>query len=238
MPRTPLALGQRGTTPLHSRLASRAPRAVIKLAAAVLAAGLAVAACGTVKMGAAATLSNQRISTTNLSAEVSDLSAGYQAYQHQIQLQYPVSQMPQQVLAWLVRFQVRDRLAQREGITVTPSEAQQALAAITAQIRQGGSTATLPEIAVANGLPPDMITDLGRYQAIETKLLNRLDGGKLPTASAAQQALQIAFNVSQSRPARTARARGAGTTPGPCGWLGSGGDVLRPEQGRPAVLRG
>src|SRR5258708_24644386 len=123
-------------------------------------------------MGAAATLSNQRISTTNLSAEVSDLSAGYQAYQHQIQLQYPVSQMPQQVLAWLVRFQVRDRLAQREGITVTPSEAQQALAAITAQIRQGGSTATLPEIAVANRLPPDRITDLGRHQPTQTKLAN------------------------------------------------------------------
>ena len=78
------------------------PRTSIKLAAAVLAAGLALAACGTVKMGAAAILSNQRISTTNLSDEVSDLSAGYQAYQHQIQLQYPVSQMPQQVLGWLV----------------------------------------------------------------------------------------------------------------------------------------
>jgi SurA N-terminal domain len=179
------------------------PRTSIKLAAAVLAAGLAVAACGPVKMGAAAILGNQRISTTNLSAEVSDLSAGYQTYQHQIQLQYPASQMPQQVLAWLVRFQVRDRLAQRVGITVTPTQVQQALAAITAQIRQGGSTATLTEIAVANGLPPDMIPALGRYQAIETKLLNRLDGGKLPTASAAQQALQTAFNASQCRAAKS-----------------------------------
>lgn len=179
------------------------PRTPIKLAAAVLAAGVAVAACGPVKMGAAAIFGSQRISTTNLSAEVFDLNAGYQAYKHQIQLQYPVSQMPQQVLAWLVRFGVRDQLAQRAGITVTPTDVQHALAAITAQIRQGGSTATLPEIAVANGLPPDMITDLGRYQAIETNLLNRLDGGKLPTAPAAQQALETKFNASQCRAAKS-----------------------------------
>lgn len=179
------------------------PRTPIRLAAAVIAAGLAVAACGPVKMGAAAIVGNQRISATNLSAEVSNLNAGYQAYKAQIQLQYSVSEMPQQVLAWLVRFGVRDRLAQREGITVTPSEVQQALAAITAQIRQSGSTATLAEIAVANGLPPDMINALGRYQAIETKLLNRLDGGKLPTAPTAQQALAARFDGSQCRAAKS-----------------------------------
>jgi hypothetical protein len=100
------------------------PRTSIKLAAALAAAGVAVAACGTVKMGAAAIVGNQRISTTSLAEEVSSLSAGYQAYKNQVQLQYPVSEMPQQVLAWLVRFQVRDRLAQREGITVTPTQAQ------------------------------------------------------------------------------------------------------------------
>jgi hypothetical protein len=179
------------------------PRTSIKLAAAVLAAGVAVAACGTVKMGAAAIVGNQRISATNLSGEVSNLSAGYRSYSGQITLQFPASEMPQEVLAWLVRFRVRDRLAEREGITVTPAEVQQALAAITAQIRQGGSSATLPEIAVANGLPPDMITALGRYQAIETKLLNRLDGGKLPTTPAAQQALAASFNGSQCRAAKS-----------------------------------
>jgi len=178
-------------------------RTSIKLAAAVLAAGVGVAACGSVKLGAAAIVGSQRISTTNLSSEVSNLNAGYQAYSRQIQLQFPVSEMPQQVLAWIVRFQVRDRLAQRERITVTPTDVQQALAGITAQIRQGGSSATLPELAVANGLPPDMITDLGRYQAIQTKLLNRLDGGKLPTAPAAQQTLETEFNASQCRAAKS-----------------------------------
>ncbi len=199
MPRPPLALG--GTTPLQPPAASRAPRAVIKLAAAVLAVGVAVAACGQVKMGAAAIVGNQRISATNLSGEVSNLSAGYQAYSRQITLQYPVSEMPQEVLAWLVRFRVGDRLAQQEGITVTPAEAQQALADIATAA--GVSTDKLAEVAVANGLPPDMITALGRYQAIETKLVNRLDRGKLPTAPAAQQALKARFTGSQCRAAKS-----------------------------------
>ena len=179
------------------------PRIPIKLAAAALVAGVAVAACAPVKMGAAAIVGSRRITTTSLAQEVSNLGNGYQAYKNQIQLQYPVSEMPQQVLAWLVRFQVRDRLAQREGITVTPAQVEQALAAITAQIRQSRSSATLAQIAVANGLPPDQLPALGRYQAIQTTLLNRLDGGKLPTATAAQQALQARFNGSQCLAAKS-----------------------------------
>jgi hypothetical protein len=179
------------------------PRSWMKLAAGVLAGGVAVAACGTVHMGAAAIVGNQRISSSNLSAEVANLNAGYQRYHHQVQLQYPVSQMPQQVLAWIIRFQVRDRLASREGITVTATQVQQALAAITASIRQSGNNATLPEVAVANGLPPDMVTNLGQYQAIETKLLDRLDGGKLPASTAAQQALENTFNKSQCQAAKS-----------------------------------
>ena len=179
------------------------PRSSIRLAAAVFAAGIAVAACGTVKMGAAAIVGDQRISTNNLGQEVDNLDAGYQAYKSKIQLQYPLSQAPQQVLAWLVRFQVRDRLAQQQGITITPGDEQQALASITAQIQQNGSSASLPEVAVANGLPPDMIPDLGRYQAIQTKLLDRLDGGKLPSATSAQQALENKFNGTQCRAAKS-----------------------------------
>jgi len=179
------------------------PRSWMKLAAGVLAGGVAVAACGTVHMGAAAIVGNQRISSSNLSAEVANLNAGYHQYHHQIQLQYPVSQMPQQVLAWIIRFQIRDRLATREGITVTATQVQQALAAITTSIRQSGNYAPLSAIAVANGLPPDMVNDLGQYQAIETKLLDLLDGGKLPASTSGQQALEDKFNLSQCRAAKS-----------------------------------
>jgi hypothetical protein len=179
------------------------PRSWMKLAAGVLAGGVAVAACGTVHMGAAAIVGNQRISSSNLSAEVADLDAGYQRYHHQIQLQYPASQMPQQVLAWIIRFQVRDRMAAREGITVTPTDAQQAMRTIENSLRQSGENAPLPAVAVANGLPPDMLSDLYQYQAIETKLVDRLDGGKVPASTAAQQALENRFNLSQCQAAKS-----------------------------------
>ena len=179
------------------------PRTTMKLAGAVLAVGLMVAACGTVKMGAAAITTSQRISTTTLSAQVANLDAAYQANKRQIQLQYPASEMPQQVLSWLVRFQVRDAMAAQHWVTVTPTQSQAALVAIAASIRQGGSTATLTQVAVANGLPPDLLDELGQYQAIETQLLDRLDGGKLPSSAAAQQSLETAFDKSQCRAAKS-----------------------------------
>jgi peptidyl-prolyl cis-trans isomerase SurA len=178
-------------------------RTSMKLGAALAAAGIAVTACGQVQMGAAAILGSQRISAAALSAQVDNLNAGYHTYHGKIQLQYPVSQMPQQALSWLVRFRVRDALAARENVTVSRGDAQRALDQINAQIRQGGGSATLPELAVANGLPPDLITDLGRYQAIENAVIARLDGGKLPAKQAALQVLQSRFNVAQCRASKS-----------------------------------
>jgi len=175
----------------------------MKLAAVMLAAGVTVAACGTAKMGAAAITGSQRISTTTLSAQVANLNAAYQAHKSEIQLQYPASQMPQQVLSWLVRFRVGDEQAAQQGITVTKADAQKALAAISASIRAGGGNTTLAEAAVANGLPPDMLDELGRYQAIETKLADRLDGGKQPASAAEQQALQAKLSKSQCQAAKS-----------------------------------
>jgi hypothetical protein len=179
------------------------PRTPMKLAAVMLAVGITAAACGSVKLGAAAITSSQRISTTTLSDQVANLDAAYQAHKSEIQLQYPASQMPQQVLSWLVRFQVRDAMAAQQGITVTPTQAEQALVAIGLSVRQSGSNASLTEVAVANGLPPDLLDELGRYQAIETKLLNRLDGGTLPSSSTGQQALESQFNKSQCQAAKS-----------------------------------
>jgi len=65
------------------------PRTSIKLAGVVLAAGLAAAACGTVKMGSAAILGDQRITSSTLSAQVSDLNTSYQANKPKVQLQFP-----------------------------------------------------------------------------------------------------------------------------------------------------
>jgi hypothetical protein len=171
-------------------------RTSMKVAVAVLAAAVAVSACGPVQMGAAAIVGNQRISAATLTAQAANLSAAYQRDKGKVQIAYPASQIPQQALSWLVRFRIREAMAVRDGITVTPGGAQRALAVLTAQIRQGG-LASLAVAAVASGLPPDMIGELGRYQAIGNVLVSRLDGGKAPTTTAAQQALSAQLIKSQ-----------------------------------------
>lgn len=174
-------------------------RASMKMTAAALAAGVVLTACGQVKMGSAALTSSQRIPSSTLAAQVTNLNQGYQQYKGKVVLQYPVSQMPQQVLGWLVKFRVRDELAAARGIRVTPAQVQQAMAQIKAQAQSTG----LAQLAVANGLPPDELPALARYQAIETALVNRMDGGKLPKSSAALQALGSQFNKAECQAAKT-----------------------------------
>ena len=179
------------------------PRTYLKLAAVVLATGIAAAACGSVKMGAAAIIGSQRVSAASLNGEVASLSAGYQQYSGRIQIPYSTSQLPQQALAWIVRFQVRNQLAARYGITVTQSEQEQAQRGIENEIAQEGGGVSVAEAAVASGLPPDMLNDLYQYEAIENALLNRFDGGKLPSASSAQQDLVNRFDLSECRAAKS-----------------------------------
>lgn len=178
-------------------------RTPITVAVAAVAAVGALAACGPVQMGAAAIAGGQRISTTSLSREVASLRSAYQSNKGKISLQFPASQMPQQVLGWMIRFQVRDRLAQREGITVTRRESQQALGAARQQAKQSGPNVTLADLAVANGLPPDMLPQLGRYQAVENQVVNKIDGGTMPTSTSALQALGKKFNTKQCLAAKS-----------------------------------
>ena len=181
-------------------------RTSMKLAAGVLAAGVAVSACGPVQMGAAAIVGNQRISAATLSAQAANLSAAYQQDKSKAQISYPASQIPRQALSWLLRFRVREAMASREGIIVTPGGAQRALAALTAQIRQGG-LASLSAAAAASGLPPDLIGELGRYQAIGNALVSRFDGGTAPTSATAQQALNTRLGKLQCLAAKELNIR-------------------------------
>lgn len=180
------------------------PRTYLKLAAAVLASGAAVAACGTVKMGAAALVGNQRFSATQLSTEVSNYNANYNNYRGKVQRQFPASQTAQQVLGWMVSFPVADRLAQRYGITVTPAQQEQALAGIMNSVRAQNPGVTQNELAAAIGLAPDMLNDFGRYEAIQNAVLKRLAGGKPPASGTpAAQALTARFISSQCRAAKS-----------------------------------
>jgi SurA N-terminal domain len=176
---------------------------VAGLAAVALGGCLVLTACGSMQLGAAAIVGGQRITTSTLTTQVSELTGYYNAHKSKVQLAFPSSQTAQQVLAWMIRFQVRDQMASRMGITVSPGDIQRAIAEITAEEKQSGQTTSLTNIAVANGLPPDLVNpDLGRYEAIETVVITKL-GGAGATSSAAQQALSSKFNHDQCLAAKS-----------------------------------
>ena len=161
------------------------------MSAVALGAGLVVAGCSPVKVGSAAIVGDQRITIATLTTEVSNLSQNVKLYPGTVPLS--AAQETQETLTWLVRFQINEQLARQAGITVTPAQAQQALAQIYATAKanaqaQGISNVTLNLILVANGIPPNLVTEVGRYQAIDDQFILRANGGKQPTSTSAQTA--------------------------------------------------
>jgi hypothetical protein len=190
-------------TPIRAATAAKA-------AVAAAAVGGVIVGCAPVQMGAAALVGNQRISAGQLDSEVAALSKAHQPYAGSVQL--TAAQMPKDVLSWLIRFQIREDLASRDGITVTRGQTQQALADIYAQAQQqaaqaGVSNVSLTELAVANGLPPDLLAELGRYQAIEIAFAEQKNGGKLPTKTATVNAITRQFSQAECRTYKTDTVR-------------------------------
>jgi hypothetical protein len=166
-------------------------RRLIKVSAVALGAGLVLTACSPVKMGSAAIVGSQRITIATLATEVTNLSQTVKQYPGTVQLS--PAQETQETLTWLVRFQINDELARQAGITVSPAQAQQALAQIYAAAKanaqaQGLSNVTLNLILVANGIPPNLSAEVGRYQAIDDQFILQANGGQTPTSTSAQTA--------------------------------------------------
>jgi SurA N-terminal domain len=166
-------------------------RTSMQLAAAVLAGGLAVAGCGnSLQLGAAATTSQGRITAASLTNQTANLTAAYATDKRKgVTPQRGVTQVPQQVLTWLLTFRIVDQLAQLHGISVTPADVQAQLKALAATAAQN-KIDTDTYVSAAGGVPPDLLPQIGRYFAILQAFESRLDGGKAPTAQAAQTALQ------------------------------------------------
>lgn len=164
----------------------------VRLAAAVAAAGLAVSACGTVKMGAAAITGSNRISSATLTAQVANLNSAYRTDQAKgVKPQRSTGQEAQQVLTWLILFRIYDKLASQHDINVTPAQTQRQLAGLTSEA--ASDKLTLDEyVSAAGALPPDLLPQLGQYFAILSELEGRIDGGKAPTTTAGQDKLASA----------------------------------------------
>lgn len=173
---------------------------VITVSVAALGAGLVVAGCSPVKMGAAAIVGSQRITIATLDTEVANLSQAVARYPGTIPLSQ--GQQTQETLSWLVRFKINEELARQAGITITTAQAQQALAQIYASAKaqaqaQGLSGVTLEEILAANGIPPDLSLEVGRYQAIELQFVKQANGGTMPTTTSEQSAVTAKLQHAQ-----------------------------------------
>ena len=170
-------------------------RRFVAAIAVTVGAGLAVAGCAPVKMGAAAIVGDQRVTIANLDTESGRLASAVKSYPGVLSLSQ--QQVTQQTLAWLIRFQINEQFARDNGITVSPGEASSALHDIytsgQAQAAQSGiSNASQELVLAAYGIAPDLGTELGRYQAIENAYLTQLNGGTMPTSNTAGVNAEVA----------------------------------------------
>lgn len=179
------------------------PRTAMKAAAIALAGGLAVCGCSTTQLGAAAVTGTSRITVSTLTTEVASLNTAYAADKaKRISPQRPVGQEVQQVLSWLILFQVYDQMAARQHISVTVADAQHAETLYRGQARQ--SNVSLDQYWSAGGaLPPDLLPDLYRAGAIESALITKLSGGKPATSNAEQTVIQQEFSHQQCLAAKS-----------------------------------
>ena len=176
------------------------------MSAAVLGVGLVVTGCSSVKFGAAAIVGNQRITLATLDTEVTNLSQNVKQYHNPSSL--TAAQQTQDTLTWLIRFQINEQLARTEGITVSDAQAQTALGQIDAEAKselasQGVSNASLNYILSYIGIPSNLASEVGRYQAIDTQYIKQVNGGKVPTATAAQTATTAKLTRAQCLAAKS-----------------------------------
>jgi hypothetical protein len=170
---------------------------------AVLVAGLGacalLAACSPVQAGAAAVVGDQRITVSSLDTQVSNLQTAVKPYGS---LQITTAEMPSEVLSWLIRFQVADEVAAANGINVTDAQAQAGYNSLAAVASQNGFASTA-ELLVANGVPPQMFGQVGRWEAQQDAFARLHNGGKEPTTTAEQNAFTTAYNKAQCQAAKS-----------------------------------
>lgn len=165
---------------------------------------LVLAACGPVKMGAAATVGNQRITAASLDTQVSNLQAAAKPYGSSLQL--TSAEMPTAVLSWLIRFAIMNQLAASHGISVNQSQIQAGLASVKSQAAEAASQegySSANEVLIGAGIPPQLNGALGQYQAQETEFALKVNHGKLPTTTAEGNAFNTAFDKAQCQAAKS-----------------------------------
>jgi hypothetical protein len=173
---------------------------VAALGAVGLGACVVLAACSPVQMGAAAVVGDQRITVSSLDTQVSNLQTAVKPYGSTVQL--TTAEMPAAVLSWLIRFAVMDEVAAANGISVTEAQSQAGLASLSSVATQNGFSST-SELLVANGVPPQLFSEVGRWDAQQTAYGLKMNGGKEPSSTAEQNAFNTAITKAQCTAAKS-----------------------------------
>ena len=180
-----------------------------RLAAGVAVAGACalLAACSPVKTGAAAIVGNDRITSSSLDSQVSNLQQTIAQYGGS---HIAAGQYPQHVLGWLVTFEIRDETARANGITVSQSDIDSEISQINASAQASAEQqgATYPGLTVLlaqyYGLPPNLENAFGQWEAQELAFVVKKNGGKVPTTNSAvvQQAVNQ-FSTAECQAVKT-----------------------------------
>ncbi len=154
--------------------------------------------------GSAAIVGSQRITSSSLDQQVSNLQAAAKPFGSQITL--TSAQQPRAVLTWLIRFSIMDQLAADNGISVTSAQSQTGLAEIQSEAassasQEGFSSATA--LFLGNGISPQMLPDLGTWVAQETAYQIKANGGKQATSQAESNAVTAKYNKAECQAAKS-----------------------------------
>jgi hypothetical protein len=176
----------------------------LALGAAGLGACALIAACSPVQAGSAAIVGSQRITSSSLDQQVSNLQVAAKPYGSQITL--TSAEQPRAVLTWLIRFSIMDQLAADNGISVTSAQSQTGLSEIKSEAassasQEGFSSATA--LFVGNGISPQMLPDLGTWVAQQTAFEIKANGGTQPTSTAEGNAVTAKYNKAECQAAKT-----------------------------------
>lgn len=158
----------------------------LKAVAALGVSGLAVTllgACTPAKLGAAAVVGDQRISTTELNTAVEQWQQAYTANPlpaDRLQLLEP-SKIPVSVLYNLVVYKLTDIAAQRQGVRVSEGAVDNAMASVPAD--------QLRAQAITLGVPPQRIRDFVRFELEKQGIAKQLR----PMVSGDGNALNLAL---------------------------------------------
>ena len=171
---------------------------------AVLTAGLGacalLAACSPVQAGAAAVVGDQRISVSQLDTQVSNLQTAIKPYGTSLPI--TTAQMPAEVLSWMIRFEIMDEVAAANGINVTETQAQAGFNSLSAVAAQNGFKST-SQLLIANGVPPQMFHQIGRWEAQQDAFARKQNGGKEPATTAEENAFTTAIGKAQCEAAKS-----------------------------------